>query len=99
MRFSPPLFCVLVTEGWVGLVTHGTDRALWALRLPVLEADEADVARKWLDTVAEATRAAEAGGGKCEQEVLVLDENRQIGWRMDERWDEVMRLLKALPDE
>lgn len=85
----------------VGHVTHGTDRSLWAFRVPVLDEEEADVARAWLDAVDNATRAAEEGDmpERGERELLVLAAEKKVGWGQDERWEEVMRLLDALLGE
>lgn len=83
-----------------GYVTHGTDRALWALRIPNLEPQQAEVARKWLDAIdAEVKQVEEHGNGRDLQEVLALNEDRTIGWKPDERWNELMRLRAALPSE
>lgn len=83
-----------------GYVTHGTDRPLWALRLPILQPSQADIARQWLDTIADAVKTAEAEGNTKElQEVLALKEDKTIGWKQDDRWDELMRLREALPGE
>lgn len=105
VRISPSRFLSdrsLETHSfWIGLVTHGTDRALWAFRLPSLEEDEVDVARQWLKAIEEATQAGERGEGlkRGEREIMLLDKDRNIGWSTDERWDEVMRLLVVLPGE
>ncbi|EMD35663.1 hypothetical protein CERSUDRAFT_157551 [Gelatoporia subvermispora B] len=83
----------------LGYVTHGSDRSLWALRLPVLKPDQADVARAWLDSINSALAAAENGEVRGLKEVLALNENQSIGWRDDDKWDEIMRLCQALPGE
>jgi len=43
----------------IGYVTHGTDRALWAFRKPVLTPEQVNIARSWLDAVDDAVRQAE----------------------------------------
>lgn len=99
-RFSLPIRNLIDVYTNPGYVTHGTDRALWALRLPTLEPLQADVARKWLDAIDAAVRSVEAQGNtKGLQEVLALKEDKTIGWRGDDRWDELMRLRVALPSE
>jgi hypothetical protein len=81
-------------------VTHGTDRPLWAFRAPSLTPDEQSVARSWLDAIDIAVKAAEEGGPRRGvKDVLVLNENKTIGWREDARWGSIMRLLKILDGE
>ncbi|CCM06018.1 uncharacterized protein FIBRA_08262 [Fibroporia radiculosa] len=83
-----------------GYVTHGTDRSLWTLRLPSLDESQADVARAWLDSIVEETKVVETQGNtRGLHEVLALNEDRTIGWRADDRWDELIRLRVALPGE
>ncbi|PCH34967.1 carboxylesterase [Wolfiporia cocos MD-104 SS10] len=84
----------------LGYVTHATDRAFWALRLPILEPDQADIARQWLDTIDVEIKYAEANGNQRGlREVLALKEDKTIGWVEDDRWNAVMRLCEALPGE
>ncbi|KAJ3539758.1 hypothetical protein NMY22_g4591 [Coprinellus aureogranulatus] len=45
----------------LGYVTHGTDRPLWALRLPSLTEKQQVIARKWLDTIDEGCYKMEKG--------------------------------------
>ena len=81
-------------------MTHGTDRALWTLRLSVLEGDQVDIARKWVDTIAEYVKRAEAGEGLQEvKKVLALTTSKEITEKEDSLWDEYMRLRKTLPGE
>ncbi|OBZ67787.1 hypothetical protein A0H81_12181 [Grifola frondosa] len=84
-----------------GYVTHATDRSLWALRLPIIEPSQADVARAWLDAVAAEVKAVESGDtlSRGLQQVLALKEDKTIGWKQDDLWDNLMRLLEALPGE
>ncbi|KAH9888028.1 carboxylesterase [Cubamyces lactineus] len=83
-----------------GYVTHGTDRALWTLRLSVLEGDQVDVARKWLNTIAEYVKRAEAGEGLQEvKKVLALTTSKEIREKEDGLWDKYMRLRSTLPGE
>ncbi|RXW23456.1 hypothetical protein EST38_g2421 [Candolleomyces aberdarensis] len=80
-----------------GYVTHGTDRALWALRLPVLTEDEQNVARRWLDVFEEESKKLLAGkGSRDKDDVLVLKEDRSIGWTKDREWEKYEKLAKTL---
>ncbi|OCH89195.1 carboxylesterase [Obba rivulosa] len=83
----------------LGYVTHGSDRSLWALRLPVLKPDQAAVARTWLDNISAAVVAAENGEARALREVLALNEDKTVVWRPDDRWEDLMRLRIALPGE
>lgn len=84
----------------LGYVTHATDRPIWALRLPALDTAQVDVARTWLDAVAAEVKLVETQGNTHGlQEVLTLKEDRSIGWKVDERWNGLMRLREALPSE
>ena len=84
---------------FLGYVTHGTDRALWALRLPVLEDDQASVARKWLSVIPEYIKRAEAGDTLPLKTIVALTEDKEIREVEDTQWDEHMRLRKTLPGE
>ncbi|KAH8115897.1 carboxylesterase [Phellopilus nigrolimitatus] len=89
-----------VRERTKGYVTHGTDSVLWHYREPNLEEDQKLVARNWVRVVNEELRAVEEAGKalKDVKQVLTLREDRTIGWDEDRRFDEVMRLIKALPE-
>lgn len=84
-----------------GYVTHGTDRALWAFRLPALKGDQVDVARSWLDTIAREVELLEKAGKslKSEREVLTLREDKSIIWQEDTKWEHYMKLRHTLPGE
>ncbi|KII85983.1 hypothetical protein PLICRDRAFT_667399 [Plicaturopsis crispa FD-325 SS-3] len=84
-----------------GYVTHGTDRVLWALRLPALDASQAIVASAWLDRIRDEVEELEQTGSskRDAKEMLTLTEDRSISWTKDPIWDEVMRLAKILPGE
>ncbi|KAI0821857.1 carboxylesterase [Trametes gibbosa] len=83
-----------------GYVTHGTDRSLWTLRLPILEGDQVDIARKWVSTIAEYVKRAEDGQGLQETKtVLGLTKGKEIKEKPDTLWDEYMLLRKTLPGE
>ena len=66
-----------------------------------LHAEQADVARAWLDTIAREVKELEAKGSSDRnvREVLTLKEDRTITWTEDKTWEEVSRLLKVLPGE
>jgi len=83
-----------------GYVTHGSDRALWAFRVPDLEPNQIGVARNWLTRVAEELEAVESAGKPLRgpKDILILAEDRGVEWTEDLQWDEKMRLLDALPE-
>ncbi len=80
-------------------MTHATDRALWAFRLPSLQDDQANIARKWVSTVADYVKRAEAGQVSPLKTILALTEDKEIREVQDTKWDEYLRLSKALPSE
>ncbi|KAJ7065320.1 Alpha/Beta hydrolase protein [Mycena amicta] len=82
-----------------GYVTHGSDRTLWAFRVPQLTDRQLEVARSWLTRVAEEVEAVESAGKPLRgpRDILVLGEDRTIEWNEDGLWYEKMRLLDALP--
>lgn len=87
-------------------MTHGTDRSLWAFRLPVLTSAQIDVARAWLDAIDEEVEKMKSKGSEYNfeenggvKEVLALKKDMTIGWAVDERWEEIMKLTKVLPGE
>ncbi|RDB18578.1 hypothetical protein Hypma_000327 [Hypsizygus marmoreus] len=84
-----------------GYVTHGTDRSLWALRIPTLEPDQIDAAERWLERIDNETKEIEVLGKPARdvRHALTLGEGRIIEWRDDSRWDEIMVLRKILPGE
>jgi hypothetical protein len=80
-----------------GYVTHGTDRTLWTLRLPVLTEEEQNVARRWLDVVDEESRKLLSGGwSRNKDDVLVLKEDRSIGWMKDGEWEKYDKIAKSI---
>ncbi|KAJ7708713.1 Alpha/Beta hydrolase protein [Mycena rosella] len=88
-----------------GYVTHGSDKVLWAFRTPELIQDniipdQIDTARTWLRRVAEELEAVESAGKNIRgpKDILILGEDRVVEWEQDEKWDEKMRLLSALPE-
>ncbi|KAJ7460686.1 Alpha/Beta hydrolase protein [Mycena latifolia] len=82
-----------------GYVTHGSDRTLWAFRIPNLTSSQVDIARNWLGRVAEELEAVESAGKPLRgpKDILILAEDRGVEWTEDLQWDEKMRLLSALP--
>ncbi|KAJ6561185.1 hypothetical protein DFH09DRAFT_921262 [Mycena vulgaris] len=68
-----------------GYVTHGSDRSLWAFRVPNLTASQIDVARNWLGRVAEELDAVESAGKPLRgiKDILVLAEDRGVEWTED----------------
>ncbi|KAG2012020.1 carotenoid ester lipase, variant 2 [Coprinopsis cinerea AmutBmut pab1-1] len=81
-----------------GLVTHGTDRALWTLCFPALTDTEASVARSWVGRVEKEVENALNGHSRAADEVLLLDEEQNIGWAKDPLWEELSGLAnKILP--
>ncbi|KAI1785950.1 carboxylesterase [Ganoderma leucocontextum] len=80
-------------------VTHATDRALWALRLPILKNDQSSVARSWLSAITENVKRAEAGDVLALKTIVVLTEDKDIREVEDTKWDEYMRLRTTLPGE
>ena len=71
---------------------------MWALRLPILEQDQVEVVRGWVDKVAEEVNKLMKGEstGLDVRDMITLKEDRSIGWTKDERWDILMKLEKAL---
>jgi len=84
-----------------GYVTHGTDRPLWAFRIPELTAPQVEVARAWLDAIDHATQELELrhSDKRNLKEVVALQADKRIEWTEDESWDEATRLRKVLPGE
>ncbi|KAI0628606.1 carboxylesterase [Trametes polyzona] len=83
-----------------GYVTHGTDRSLWTLRLPILEGDQVEIARKWVSTIADYVKRAEEGQGIQDvKTVLGLTTSKEIKEKPDTLWDEYMALRTTLPGE
>ncbi|KAF9454428.1 carboxylesterase [Macrolepiota fuliginosa MF-IS2] len=83
-----------------GYVTHGTDRCLWALRKPNLDAKEWDTANRWVEVVdKELKKVIQSGNTHQYREVLTLKEDQSVGWTNDERWNEFMDLVDILPGE
>ncbi|KAF9563588.1 carboxylesterase [Agrocybe pediades] len=82
-----------------GYVTHGCDRIIWALRIPSLQPDQAEVARAWLDRIAEELKAVESGKSRHRaQNMLTLKEDKTIGWTVDKKWGSLMELEKKVLD-
>ncbi|KJA19623.1 hypothetical protein HYPSUDRAFT_44186 [Hypholoma sublateritium FD-334 SS-4] len=81
-----------------GYVTHGCDRLLWAYRIPSLEKDQLEVAKTWLDKMADEVNAMNKSGKSPEsspRKILSLNEDRSISWTDDAKWEEIMKLKDA----
>ncbi|KAI0053722.1 carboxylesterase [Auriscalpium vulgare] len=84
-----------------GYVTHATDRPLWAFRVPTLDPSQVEIARAWLTAVHHETLKLEHDK-KSERgvhEVLTLQKDKTIKWKRDDKWEDIMRLRKALSGE
>ena len=92
--------CILMIHTYSGYVTHGTDRVLWALRFPSLEQDQVEIAKGWLNKVAEEVNKIRINGGSTRladvRNMLTLKEDRSIAWTKDEKWDALIKLEKVL---
>jgi len=77
-------------------VTHGCDRTLWALRLPHLEPDQANIARAWLQKVSEETAQLDSNSSTNFKRVLTLKVDRNIVWADDAHWDYWIAIHGAL---
>lgn len=84
-----------------GLVTHGTDSCLWALRSPILSIPQKEVAVAWLDAIDTEFSILEREGKQTRalNQVLTLQEDHSIGWVEDKDWDRLMEIAKVLPGE
>jgi len=85
----------------LGYVTHATDRALWAFRIPDLTTPQLDIVRSWLDAIDQATQELEHQHLKRRdlKEVLTLQVDKKIEWAVDVGWDDSMKIRKLLPGE
>ncbi|KZS96571.1 carboxylesterase [Sistotremastrum niveocremeum HHB9708] len=94
IRWSPPQLRPF------GYVTHGQDRVLWALRLDKLDADQAVIARRWLDAIDAEIRQVEkeAAGEAGLRKILILGADREIEWAEDKKWDTMMSLAGRVLD-
>lgn len=92
------IFCSAVLSGYV---THATDRAIWAFRIPELTDPQVDVARAWLGAIDQATQGLDLShpGRRNSKEVLALQADKQIEWAVDENWGEVTKMRKLLHGE
>ena len=72
---------------------------LWALRSPRLERNQIEVAKGWLNEIAEEVNKLIYGPCSTRRDVremLTLKEDRSIGWTKDEKWDTLIKLEKVL---
>jgi hypothetical protein len=88
------------TDDISGHVTHGTDRPLWSYRLSVLNDDQRETARSWLDAVSAALKGDQSDDITVHKRglkypILVLTEDRKIEWQEDGLWERLMRLETA----
>lgn len=86
---------------YIGLVTHGTDRCLWALRVPTLTDPQKKVAVAWLDAIDKAIETVEREGKPTRplNQALTLREDQTIAWQDDKKWDRLMDIVKVLAEE
>jgi len=84
-----------------GYVTHGTDRALWAFRIPELTTPQVEVARAWLNAIDRATQELELRhpNKRGLKEMLTLQADKQVKWTVDENWEDAMKMRKLIPGE
>ena len=71
---------------------------LWALRIPSLKPDQVDVAKEWINSIAEEVNKLMNGESAREdlRDMITLKEDRSIGWTKDEKWDTLIKLEKVL---
>ncbi|KAF7309471.1 Carboxylic ester hydrolase [Mycena indigotica] len=76
-----------------GYVTHGSDRALWAFRVPDLTEAQVEIARSWLARISEEVEAVESAGKPLRgpQDILALGEDRAIEWSEDSHCTRVLK--------
>lgn len=82
-------------------MTHATDRAMWAFRIPELTTPQLEVVRSWLDAIDQATQELEHQHLKRRdlKEVLTLQVDKKIEWAVDVGWDDAMKMRKLFPGE
>ena len=77
--------------GHLGYVTHGTDRAIWSLLNPLMTSDQADVARRWLNSVQEEAAAVRKTEDRQDPSVVLrLTKDERIEWSIDRTYDELL---------
>ncbi|KAG6889754.1 hypothetical protein C0995_014680 [Termitomyces sp. Mi166 len=81
-----------------GYVTHGTDRCIWALRLPNLESNQIDIAKQWLDRIDKEVKQIEREDkpSRVTKMVLTLSAETNIEWKPDPQWDTLIELRGAI---
>ncbi|KAF8836936.1 alpha/beta-hydrolase [Paxillus ammoniavirescens] len=84
-----------------GLVTHGTDRCFWALRVPSMTLPQKEVALAWLDAIDKEFEILEREGKSTRplNQALTLKEDQTIAWEGDKKWEQLMEIVKVLPGE
>ena len=86
---------ILAHELYVGYVTHGCDRLLWAYRIPSLEKDQIEVAKAWLNEIATQVDTMNKSGKYTEinpRTILSLNGDKSISWIDDAKWEGIMKL-------
>jgi len=72
---------------------------LWALRVPNLQPDQAEIAKAWLKRVSDELKAVESGESAYgKQYMLTLKEDETIDWAIDAKWGELMDIGKKVLD-
>ncbi|KAM6497366.1 carboxylesterase [Amanita muscaria] len=80
-----------------GYVSHASDRAIWTLRIPSMTADQAQLARSWLETFYSAVDGLQTQEViKDSNTVLKLTRDREIKWAKDDAFDAVMDKFEEL---
>jgi len=90
----------------LGYVTHGTDRVLWTFRKDMMNEEQIDTARRWLDVIGAQVDIIKKEKGRNldsttdVKRILTLRTDQSIGWEDDHRWDSLMHLAEeVLPGE
>jgi len=68
---------------------------MWRLRHDMLTHDELEVARRWWQSIDEASTEALRVPYAADH-VLTLNENQSISWQDDDRWQRALELIQHL---
>ncbi|KAG6876700.1 hypothetical protein C0993_000981 [Termitomyces sp. T159_Od127] len=81
-----------------GYVTHGTDRCIWALRLPNLNPGQTAIAKHWLDKIDEEMKLIERKDkpSRDAKMVLTLNTNTEVEWKTDTHYDNFLGLKNVI---
>lgn len=85
-----------------GYVSHGTDRVFWAYRLPLMKIPQIGTVNMWLDAIDAEVKSLKLGvniEAKNMKKVYALKTDKTVGWKDDDRWDELMQIASVLPGE